>query len=304
MENLGYTKPLYILPFDHRATFAQKIFNKNSIADLTSEEHQLITEYKQIVYDAFKKAVGNAVPKENAAILIDEEFGDEILKDAKENGFLTILTTEKSGQDEFEFQYGGDFPAHIEKYNPQFVKVLIKYNPEDVQDLKTRQLEKLKTVSDFCQVKSFKFLLEVLVIATKNQQEKSGGSKEQFDKLLRSGLTVGLIKELQANGVEPDVWKLEGFDLKEDYNEIIRTARDNGRNNVGFVILGRGENEEKVNEWLRVGKNVVGVIGFAVGRTVFWQAILDFRSSTKTREETVTQISENFTNFYKIFTSK
>ena len=304
MENLGYTKPLYILPFDHRATFAQKIFNKNSIADLTSEEHQLITEYKQIVYDAFKKAVGNAVPKENAAILIDEEFGDEILKDAKENGFLTILTTEKSGQDEFEFQYGGDFPAHIEKYNPQFVKVLIKYNPEDVQDLKTRQLEKLKTVSDFCQVKGFKFLLEVLVIATKNQQEKSGGSKEQFDKLLRSGLTVGLIKELQANGVEPDVWKLEGFDLKEDYNEIIRTARDNGRNNVGFVILGRGENEEKVNEWLRVGKNVVGVIGFAVGRTVFWQAILDFRSSTKTREETVTQISENFTNFYKIFTSK
>lgn len=304
MENLGYNKSLYILPFDHRATFAQKVFNKNSIADLTSEEHQLITEYKKIVYEGFKKAAQNTVPKESAAILIDEEFGDEILKDAKENGFLTILTTEKSGQDEFEFQYGGDFPAHIEKYNPQFVKVLIKYNPEDAQDLKTRQLEKLKIVSDFCQVKGFKFLLEVLVIATKNQQEKSGGSKEQFDKLLRPGLTVELIKELQAAGVEPDVWKLEGFDSKEDYNEIIRTARDNGRNNVGFVILGRGENEEKVDEWLKIGKDVVGVIGFAVGRTVFWQAILDFRSSTKTREEAVTQISENFTNFYKIFTSK
>src|ERR1035437_2151916 len=121
MENLGYTKPLYILPFDHRATFAQKFFNKNSIADLTNEEHQLITEYKKIVYEGFKKAVQNGIPKESAAILIDEEFGDEILKDAKENGFVILLTTEKSGQEEFEFQYDGDFPTHIEKYNPQFV---------------------------------------------------------------------------------------------------------------------------------------------------------------------------------------
>lgn len=304
MENLGYTKPLYILPFDHRATFAQKFFNKNSPADLTSEEHQLITEYKKIIYAGFKKAVQKGIPKENAAILIDEEFGDEILKHAKENGFLTILSTEKSGQDEFEFQYGADFPVHIEKYNPQFVKVLIKYNPEDAQGLKKRQLEKLKIVSDFCIVKGFKFLLEVLVIATKNQQETSGGSKKQFDKLLRPGLTAELIKELQVTGVEPDIWKLEGFDSKEDYSEIVRTARENGRSNVGFVILGRGENEEKVDEWLRIGKEVVGIIGFAVGRTVFWQAMLDFRSSTKTREETIDAISENFTKFYKIFTSK
>jgi len=304
MENLGYSKPLYILPFDHRATFAQKFFNKNSIADLTSEEHQLITGYKQIIYEGFKKAVQSTVPKENAAILIEEEFGDEILKNAKENGFVVILTIEKSGQEEFEFQYDGDFPAHIEKYNPQFVKVLIKYNPEDIRDLKTRQLEKLKTVSDFCIVKGFKFLLEVLIIPTKNQGEIVNNPKEEFDKTLRPNLTVRMIKELQTARVEPDVWKLEGFDSKEDYIEIVKTARENGRNNVGLVILGRGENEEKIDEWLKIGKEVAGVIGFAVGRTVFWQAILDFRSSVKTREEAVNAISQNFTNFYKIFTSK
>ncbi|MCL6096841.1 MAG: DUF2090 domain-containing protein [Patescibacteria group bacterium] len=304
MENLGYTKPLYILPFDHRATFAQKFFNKNSIADLTSEEYQLITEYKQIIYEGFKKAVENGIPKESAAILIDEEFGDEIVKNAKENGYVILLTTEKSGQEEFEFEYGADFPAHIEKYNPQFVKVLIKYNPEDPEDLKTRQLEKLKLVTDFCQVKGFKFLLEVLVIATKNQQEKTGGSKEQFDKLLRAELTVELIKELQNHGVEPDVWKLEGFDTAGEYKEIVEAARANGRSSVSLIILGRGENEEKVDEWLRVGKNVAGVIGFAVGRTVFWQAIVDFRSGVKDRDETVFLVSQNFTNFYKIFTSK
>lgn len=304
MENLGYTKPLYILPFDHRATFATKVFNKSSIADLTSEERQLITEYKQIIYDGFKKAVGDGIPKEAAAILVDEDFGDGILKDAKENGYVIILTTEKSGQEEFDFQYGTDFPAHIEKYNPQFVKVLIKYNPKDLQDLKVRQQEKLKLVTDFCQVKGFKFLLEVLVIATKEQLEQAGGLKEQFDKSLRPGLTVEIIRELQNAGVEPDVWKLEGFDTAEEYKGIVETARANGRVNVGLVILGRGENEEKVDEWLKIGSKVDGVIGFAVGRTVFWQSILDFKNGAKTREEAVDVISQNFTNFYKTFTVK
>jgi 5-dehydro-2-deoxygluconokinase len=304
MENLGYTKPLYILPFDHRTTFAQKFFNKNSIEDLSSEEHELITEYKKIVYEGFKKAVQNGIPKERAAILIDEEFGDEILKDAKENGFIILLTTEKSGQEEFEFQYGGDFPTHIEKYNPQFVKVLIKYNPEDAQDLKKRQLEKLKTISDFCIVKGFKFLLEVLIIPTKSQNEIIKNSKEEFDNSLRPHLTIRMMKELQTAEVEPDVWKLEGFDSKENYTEIVKVARESGRSSVSLVVLGRGENEEKVDEWLKIGKDVVGIIGFAVGRTVFWQAILDFRNSVKSRDEAVVQISENFTNFYKIFTSK
>ncbi len=304
MENLGYNKSLYILPFDHRATFASKIFNKASVNDLTEQEKQLITEYKQIIYEGFKKAVGNGISKENAAILLDEQFGDAILKDAKENGFVVLLTTEKSGQEEFEFQYGADFTTHIEKYNPQFVKVLIKYNPKDQEDLKKRQLEKLKLVTDFCQVKGFKFLLEVLIIPTKEQAESTNNSKQEFDKTLRPGLTVEMIKELQLAGVEPDVWKLEGFDTAEEYKEIIETARENGRSNVSLVILGRGENEEKVDEWLKIGKEVAGVIGFAVGRTVFWQAILDFRSGTKTREEAVDVISQNFTNFYKIFTSK
>jgi len=304
MENLGYTKPLYILPFDHRATFAQKFFNKNSVGQLSEQERQLITEYKKIIYEGFQKAVQKGVPKENAAILIDEEFGDEILKDAKENGFVVLLTTEKSGQEEFEFQYGGDFPAHIEKYSPQFVKVLIKYNPEDAQGLKNRQLEKLKTVSDFCTVKGFKFLLEVLIIPTEKQSGSVNNSKEEFDKTLRPNLTVWMIKEFQLAGVEPDVWKLEGFDSKEDYDKIVESVRESGRSNVSLVILGRGENEEKVDEWLKIGKDVVGVIGFAVGRTVFWQAISDFRNGVKNREEAVIQIGDNFTNFYKIFTSK
>ena len=303
MENPGYTKPLYILPFDHRSTFAQKMFNKNSLEDLTPEEHQLIIDYKKIIFEGFKKSLELGVPKDYAAILVDEEFGDEILKDAKQNGFVTILTTEKSGQEEFDFQYGNDFAEHIEKYNPTFAKVLIKYNPDDPEDLKKRQQKKLKLISDFCNVKAYKFLLEVLVIATKEQMESVGESKEDYDRLIRPGLTVEVIKEFQAAGVEVDVWKLEGFDSVEEYRDIVSAAREDGRDSVSLVVLGRGEGEEKVDEWLKIGSDVSGVIGFAVGRTVFWQSIADFKSGIKTREEAIETIGQNFYKFYKIFTS-
>ncbi len=303
MDNLGYAKPLYILPFDHRATFAKNLFNKQTLEELSEEERASIREYKQIIYEGFKKAVENGIPKEYAAILVDEEFGDQVLKDAKENGYIILLTTEKTGQEEFDFQYGSDFASHIEKYNPEFVKVLIRYNPEDQEELRHRQLEKLKIVSGFCKEKGFKFLLEVLVIPTDKQKEETNNSKEDFDSLLRPTLTVAVIKELQDFGVEPDVWKLEGFDTKEEYKEIVEAAKEHKRENVSLVVLGRGEGEEKVDEWLKVGSQVQGVLGFAVGRTVFWQSIVDFKNGSKTREETTDTINKNFTNFYKIFTS-
>lgn len=303
MENLGYSKPLYILPFDHRSTFAQKMFNKSSLNDLSEEEKQMIKDFKMIIYEGFKKAVTGGIPKEYAAILVDEEFGEAVLTDAKQNGFITILTTEKSGQEEFDFEYGDDFAAHIEKHSPIFAKVLIRYNPEDPEDLRHRQLERLKKISVFCRENGFKFLLEVLVIANEKQKEETDNSKEKFDDLLRPALTVADIKELQDFGIEPDIWKLEGFDTAQHYKEIVETAKENGRENVSLVVLGRGEGEEKVEEWLRIGSKVNGVVGFAVGRTVFWQSLVDFKNRIKTREEAVYTISANFTNFYRIFTS-
>ena len=118
IKSLGYTKNLFILPFDHRSSFAKIFQDKDNIASA-----------KWIIYEAFKKALQDGISKDQSAILVDEEFGDKILIDAKNNGFTTILTTEKSGQKEFEFEYGNDFSKHIEKYNPTFVKALIRYKP-------------------------------------------------------------------------------------------------------------------------------------------------------------------------------
>ena len=151
MDNLGYDKPLYILPFDHRATFATNMFGLNVVEDLNQEQINLIKEFKLLIYLGFKDAINKGVPKESAAILCEEQFASEILEDAMRSGYITILTTEKSGSSEFKFQYDKDFRWHIDKFKPTFTKVLLRYNPSDNADLKQRQKTNLKLPPTYLQ---------------------------------------------------------------------------------------------------------------------------------------------------------
>jgi 5-dehydro-2-deoxygluconokinase len=302
VDNLGYDKPLYILAFDHRATFATELFNKKNAADLTKEEKELIKEFKMLIYKGFKKAVQDKIPSQNAAILCDEEYGEEVLFDARHNGYITILTIEKSGENVFNFQYK-DFEEHIEKFKPKFTKVLIKYNPQDSEEIKAKQQENLKKISDYSHKNNYKFLLEVLVLPTKEQLEKVSGKREEYDVKYRPELTAEVVRSLQAKGIEPDIWKLEGMDSANDYSGVIKEARSGGRDNVSVVILGRGAEEEKVEEWLKIGSKVDGVTGFAVGRTIFWDPIERFYKGEIGKGEVIETISQKFINFYTIFTS-
>jgi len=308
LQKLGYTKPLYILPFDHRTTFAKKIFGKDSISELLPGEKEAIREFKMLIYKGFKDAVEKLIPTNEAAILCDEEFGSEILIDALHNGFMTLLPVEKSGQEEFQFQYES-FGEHIEKFHPNFVKALVRFNPKDQEDLKQRQRANLKKLSDYCHENNHKFLLEVLIIPTELQL-KDVGTRQGFDRKLRPVLAAEVVKDFQNFEIEPDVWKLEGFDKSEDYEEVIKAIKSGGRENVNLVILGRGAREEEIEKWLEVGvkeevfevgAKVEGVIGFAVGRTVFWQAIEKFHKGEIGKAEVIQTVSENFQSFYKIF---
>lgn len=300
MNNLGYSKPLYILAFDHRGTFAKQIYSLE-MEQLSEEQNAQIKEFKQIIYDGFKDALQNGVPKKSAAILVDEDFGDSILTDAKMKGYMTIVSVEKTGQDSFTFEYGQEFGEHLEKYMPTFSKVLIRYNPEDSYEKKRQQGENLKILSDYSHRHGFKFLLEPLVPASASQLTKVNGDKDRYDRELRPDLTVTMIKELQEKGVDPDIWKLEGLDTRQAYEQVVAQARSGGRSEVSIVVLGRGATEEKVEEWIRTGAAVPGVVGFAVGRTIFWEPLVAFHAGTKTREQAVAEISQEFQRLHTVF---
>ncbi|HEV3235667.1 MAG TPA: DUF2090 domain-containing protein [Gemmataceae bacterium] len=297
---IGFDKPLYILPFDHRGSFQTKMFGwKGTLTEAQTAE---IAATKQVIYDGFKAALAGGVPKEEAGILVDEQFGSAILHDAVKHGYSTSCPAEKSGQDEFDFEYGEDFAKHIEAFNPTFSKVLVRYNPEGDKALNQQQAARLKRLSDYLHGKGKSmFMFELLVPPEPAQLDKLKGDKKAYDLEVRPHLMVRSIEELQDKGVEADVWKIEGLDRREDCGKIVTAARRGGRSKVGCIILGRGEDDKKVREWLSVAAPVTGFIGFAVGRTTFWDPLIDMRAKKITREAAVAEIARRYREWVDTF---
>lgn len=292
-------KELLILAFDHRASFLEKMFGiKNRTP--TSDEKKAIENYKNIIFEGFKLAVKQKVPKEIAGLLVDEEFGSAVLRSAKKEGFTFAMPVEKSGQDEFDFDYGEGFSKHIETFDPSFVKVLVRYNPESDVALNKRQLERLEKLSDYLAKTNRPFLFELIVPATSAQLAKLNGSKEAYDQELRPKLMVESLKQIQDAGVEPSIWKLEGVDKPESAKAVVKQAQSNGRQ-VGVITLGRGESKEKVQEWLKVGAKIPGIIGFAVGRTIFWDPLADLKAGKASRNEAIGKIARNYVEFTELW---
>ena len=299
MKNIGYNKPLYILPYDHRSSFKKGLYGWSG--PLRAEQTDRIARTKEVIYEGFKLALSKGLAKDRAGILVDEQFGAAILGDAMRNGYITAMPVEKSGQSEFEFEYGERWAEHIEAFKPTFSKVLVRYNPEDYEAMNKRQAARLKRLSDFCHSHGVYFMFELLVPATHEQMDRLDGDQHIYDTELRPSLMIESIKELQAKGVEPDVWKIEGLDHREDCAKVAETARRNGRQSVGCIILGRGSNEQKVEEWLRNAAGVPGFIGFAVGRTSFWDPLVALRDGKISREEAAEQIARRYMGWVSTF---
>ena len=296
----GYNKPLYILPFDHRGSFETKMFGWEGV--LTPDQTAQIAAAKRVIYDGFIAAIANGVAKEKAGILVDEQFGAAILHDAKARGFTTACPAEKSGQEEFDFEYGDDFAAHIELFQPTFCKVLVRYNPEGDQALNRRQSARLKRLSDYLHGSSQSlFMFELLVPPEKSQLDELKGDKKAYDLDLRPSLMVHAIQELQEAQVEPDIWKIEGLERREDCAKVVSVARRDGRDDVGCIILGRGEDDKKVREWLATAASVPGFVGFAVGRTDFWEPLVGWLAKKITREDAVAEVARRYREFVDIF---
>jgi 5-dehydro-2-deoxygluconokinase len=297
---LGYNKPLYILPFDHRGSFQTGMFGWKG--PLSPQQTAQIAAAKQVIYDGFKAAVAGGVSKERAGILVDEQFGAAILQDAAKHGYATAAPTEKSGQDEFDFEYGDDFARHVEAFNPTFCKVLVRYNPEADKDMNARQTRRLRQLSEYLHRTDRKYMFELLVPATPAQLQQVGGDRKRYDLERRPGLMVHAIRALQEAGVEPDIWKLEGLDRREDCARVAETARRDGRGDVGCIVLGRGEDEAHVHTWLTTAAGVPGFIGFAVGRTTFWDPLIAWREQKSSREAAAAEIARRYRQWVDVFT--
>src|SRR3954468_7725825 len=300
---LGYDGKLYILAFDHRGSFQKKMFGIEG--DPTDEQTETISDAKRLIFEGMQVAVERGVDASATGVLVDEQFGSDIPKRAKEGGLQLTMPVEKSGQDEFDFQYDEQFGDHIERFDPDFAKVLVRLNPDGDADMNERQLGRLKELADWLHEHDRKFLFELLVPATDEQLEQVGGDTDRYDAELRPELMRRAIEEIQDFGIEVDIWKIEGVDEQSDAETLARqTRKGEGRENVVCVLLGRGASNDKVDHWLRQAAPVHGFVGFAIGRSIWWDALKGYLEQGLPREDAAQQIADNYVRFIGVYEEK
>ena len=296
----GYSQDLYILAFDHRGTITKGLLGVED-REPTQDEANKVSEMKQIIFDGFLKANEYGITGGDPAILVDETFGIEVQQKAKEMNIKFAAPVEKSGQKVFDFEYGDQFGEKINEVGADFVKILVRWNPDDEEEIRETQGNRIKELSDWLTENDKKFLLEFLVPATEEQLASVENDQARYDSEIRPKLAVKVVEEMRERGADPDIWKIEGLDTPEDCEKVAHAIRTGDREGVIAVVLGRGASDEKVNEWLRAGSSVEGYKGFAIGRSIFWDALKSFHDGEKSREEAVEEIAQSYLGFLSVY---
>jgi myo-inositol catabolism protein IolC len=295
----GYDEKLYILAFDHRGSFQKKFFGIEGEPD--AEQTAMIADAKHLIFEGIVRAIGAGAEPAVTGVLVDEQFGSTVPVEAREHGLKLAMPAERSGQNMFDFQYGEQFGAHIERFDPDFTKVLVRYNPDGDGPENREQLGKLKRLSDWLKQHERRFLFELLVPAEPAQLEAVGGDSDRYDAELRPELMRRAIAEIQDGGVDVDIWKIEGVEQRTDCEMLVAQARTGGRDGVVCVVLGRGANDAKVDQWLGAAAPVDGFVGFAIGRSIWWDPLKAYIDGKIDRAAGAEKIAENYLRFVQVY---
>ena len=251
---------LYLLAFDHRTAFTERI--------PAARSHEAVEAAKRVIWDGFRQAVDGGVPRSAAGLLIDEEYGAEIAREAKAAGVVLAMPVEAAGTAEFEFQHGGDFGGYLERWQPDYAKVLVRYDVRGDAELNARQRGRLKTLSDWLRANDGKLMLEVVVPGDGDRLE----------------LMLGAIAEMKDAGIAPALWKVDGLPSEAQCARVVELCGAEDGGEVGVIVLGRNAPAEEVAAWLRAAARTPGYVGFAVGRTIWGGAIEELIAGTLSAE--------------------
>ncbi len=295
MKAIGYDRPLFVQPFDHRGSFTKTFFEFKGAPRIEpdQDQHVPVSAAKTLIYRGLLRAIEMGVPREEVGILVDSQFGSHILADAKSRAIPAAVCVEKSGQDVFDFEYGSRWEDHLRFLAPDIVKCLVRYHPQDDASSNREQLTRLKLLSDYVHASNDHYLMFELLVPAVTEEDKKAG--ERYDSEVRPKHMVEAIRQIQNYGVEPDIWKIEGLDSRSQAESVAKQVRaGEARRKVGCILLGRGSNKEKVHEWLKVAAPVEGFIGFAVGRTNFSEPLKRHLKKEGDEKSAVEEIAENY----------
>ncbi|WP_082517793.1 2-deoxy-5-keto-D-gluconate 6-phosphate aldolase domain-containing protein [Curtobacterium sp. Leaf183] len=271
MPVLDESHPLFLFAMDQRSSLLEHTYDESGGEPADEAEAERVRAGKQLVYRGVLSALGAGASREHTGVLVDERYGADVARLTKEAGLQLAMPVERSGREWFELEYGDDWMAHVDAFDPDWVKVLVRDNPAFDADRRAQQADDLAAVSAALHDAGRPFLVELLVPGTDEQT----ASVDDYDRDLRPDLVVQVLEYLQDHGVEADVWKLEGLDRREDAERVVATARRDGRDAVQCIVLGRDAPQDQLDAWLRTAASVDGFVGFAIGRSNWEEPLED-----------------------------
>lgn len=295
-------RQMCILAFDHRSTF------RRLVAETPSERpglrHDLISECKRLVFDAYESAVGRGIiSTENTSVIVDEECASGLARRCEAAGYTFGMPVERTEQEVFEFEYEDDWQGHIEAFNATYYKGLVRWNPLE-EAANAEQTERLRDLSRFLRATERAFLLELLVPPSRVDRKKPGFDAEHFDVEVRPAATVVAMEQLHARDVVPDYWKIEGVSRRSECEAIGAIARAHpDKPDAGCVVLGRSAPDEQVRHWLAVSAGVPGYHGFAIGRSVFNEPLTAWLRGEAENDAVVIAVANQFASLVEFYAS-
>ena len=293
---------LLILAMDHRNSLLRDLYGIDDVP--TSEQIDRISAHKGLIFDGLLRAIEDGVDASRVGVLVDERYGAAVAVRAKEARIDLAMPIERSGEPLFLLEYGtfGDreWLRHIEEFAPAQVKVLVRDNPQGSFN-RMLQFDRLVTVSNALRASGRTFMIELLVPATPAQLESVGSDALRYDREVRPDLTVQLIEEMHVEGIEPNIWKVEGLETEEDARAVVSAARRDGRSPVYCIVLGRDSSRQRLDHWLEVASRVDGFRGFAIGRSIWEKPLADLLAGIASETQLVGRVAKSFTHFAQVW---
>ncbi len=283
--------PLFVLAMDHRESFGRTLFGVTG--DPTEPQLAAMRGAKQVIYEGARLALGEGLPFGRAGILVDEHLGADVARQAKSDHFILVMPIEKSGTELFQLEYPDDFAEHVEKFDPDYFKVLVRYNPDDDPHTRHTQIERLAKVSSWAHGAGRRWLFELLVPPTREQLARYD-DQYHFDAFARPGLTAATIAAFTSRGVRPTIWKLEGYETTEGAQEVLDAVVHAGEPVAECIVLGRNAPLSQVEHWIDVAAPLTGYVGFAVGRTIWEAPLQSTLRGHSSRDDAVKAIGRNY----------
>jgi myo-inositol catabolism protein IolC len=250
---------IFILAVDHRDSLRTWL---GSLGVPAADTDRTARSLKTLCVRALDLGRDELDADEMPMLLLDEEYGVDAITEAKSLALQIVVPVERSGQAEFLFEHGDDFRRAIEAVDPDAVKALVRYNPAGDAATNRRSRSRLVVLQEYLRGSGRRFMLELLVPATAEQRAAHDG--DRFDEEIRPALTATAIEELASEGLRPDWWKLEG-NREPGAAVVVATAAAQACD-VGCLVLGRGQDRDRVIRWVQTAAAVEGFVGFAVGR--------------------------------------